>query len=240
MATIWATYGLLASNGVFLSFWASNQLVSSTLSEISWINGIHLFLTLFLGFPVGIIFDRHGSTALMIIGSILYLGSIFGMAECSHFVHFIVVYGLIGGTGCAILSTVAVSVLGHWFDKGKGLATGIVILGGSLGGVIFPLSLRPLFAKVGWSWSIRALGIFISVLVVFGLFTVRSRAGPCRRNTAPVKDFLRPSCVLIIFGIGGSVSLLLPPPPRNDADHLQPSTSYSSELWDYFQNLRTI
>lgn len=205
MTTIWATYGLLASNGVFLSFWSSNQLADFPHSTTAWINGVHLFLTLFLGLPIGIVFDKHGSHILMITGSVLYLAGIFGMAESSQFWHFMITYGVVGGTGCAILSTVAISVLGHWFDEGKGLATGIVMLGGSLGGVMFPLALRPLFEKVGWSWSIRTLGFFITVLVALGLLGVRSRASIRRTQAVPVKSFFRPILVLVVVGIGGKL-----------------------------------
>jgi MFS family permease len=203
MTSIWATYGLLASNGVLLSYWTSNQLSGLPHSSTAWINGVHLFLTLFLGSPIGIIFDKHGSNILMITGSVIYLAGIFGMAESSQFWHFMVTYGILGGTGCSILSTVAISVLGHWFDEGKGLATGIVMLGGSLGGVMFPLVLRPLFEKIGWSWSIRALGLFITVLVALGLLSVRSRKSIRRTQAVPLKSFLRLTCVLVVVGIGG-------------------------------------
>ncbi|KAI7183534.1 hypothetical protein KC363_g8212 [Hortaea werneckii] len=152
-ALVWATYGLLASNGIFLSYWSANQLAALPNSTTAWINGIHLFLNWFLTFPIGIVFDKQGSNILLVVGSVFYLAGIFGMAESSQFWQFMVTYGMVGGAGSAILSTVAVSVLGHWFDKKKGLATGIVILGGSLGGVVFPLALRPMFEKIGWSWT---------------------------------------------------------------------------------------
>ncbi|KAI6790345.1 hypothetical protein KC360_g8432 [Hortaea werneckii] len=153
-ALVLATYGLLASNGIFLSYCSANQLAALPNSTTAWINGIHLFLNWFLTFPIGIVFDKQGSNILLVVGSVFYLAGIFGMAESSQFWQFMVTYGMVGGAGSAILSTVAVSVLGHWFDKKKGLATGIVILGGSLGGVVFPLALRPMFEKIGWSWSI--------------------------------------------------------------------------------------
>lgn len=202
-ALIWATYGLLASNGVFLSYWSSNQLADTPNSTVAWINGVHLFLTWFLALPIGIVFDKHGSNVLLIVGSILYLAGIFGMAESSRFWHFMTTYGIVAGVGSAILSTVAVSVLGHWFDKGKGLATGVVILGGSLGGVVFPLTLRPLFGKIGWSWSIRALALFITILIGFGGLVVRSRASLRRAQAIPVRTVLRPNFLLVTLGTGG-------------------------------------
>ncbi|GAB7336806.1 hypothetical protein MBLNU13_g11318t1 [Cladosporium sp. NU13] len=230
-ALIWATYGLLASNGIFLSYWSGNQLANLPHSTIAWINGVHLFLTWFLAFPIGIVFDRHGSNILLVMGSVLYLTGIFGMAESSRFWHFMVTYGAVAGTGSAILSTIAVSVLGHWFNERKGLATGIVILGGSLGGVMFPLALRPLFKRIGWSWSIRALGFFISILIAFGLSVVRSQASVRHAQAVAIRTVLSPTFLLATLGIGafdfvlfGTLGLL---PEFGESLQLSEATGYN-------------
>ena len=202
-ALVWATYGLLASNGIFLSYWSANQLAGLAHSTTAWINGVHLFLNWSLTFPIGIVFDKRGSNMLLFVGSAFYLAGIFGMAESSRFWQFMVTYGILGGAGSAILSTVAISVLGHWFDKRKGLATGTVILGGSLGGVVFPLALRPMFEEIGWSWSIRALGFFLTILIGLGLFTVRSRAPVMHTRPVAIRSVLRPTFLLATLGIGG-------------------------------------
>ncbi|KAL7757117.1 hypothetical protein ACKLNR_014110 [Fusarium oxysporum f. sp. zingiberi] len=200
LAIIWATYGLLASNGVFISYWSSNQLAHMPRSSTTWINGVHLFLSLVLGYPAGLIFDKYGSNLLMTGGGIFYLAGIFAMAESTKFWHFMIAYGVVAGTGCGVSSTIAISVLSHWFKEKRGLATGIVMLGGSLGGVMFPLTLRPLFQKIGWSWSIRALGVFISILVIIGILCIRS--GPQIRHTkAPFKMFLNPTFLLMTIGV---------------------------------------
>ncbi|KAI7342848.1 hypothetical protein KC354_g16034 [Hortaea werneckii] len=201
-ALVWATYGLLASNGIFLSYWSANQLAGLPNSTTAWINRVHLFLNWSLTFPIGIIFDKRGSNMLLLVGSAFYLAGIFGMAESSRFWQFMITYGILGGAGSAILSTVAISVLGHWFDKRKGLATGIVILGGSLGGVVFPLALRPMFEEIGWSWSIRALGFFITILITLALFTVRSRAPAIHTQPVAIRAVLRPTFLLATLGIG--------------------------------------
>lgn len=203
LATIWATYGLLASNGVFLSFWSSNQLAQSPQSSTTWITGVHVFLSLALGCPVGIAFDRYGSTLLMLGGSAFYLAGIFAMAESTKFWHFMVTYGIVAGTGCGVTSTIAISVLSHWFEERRGLATGIVMLGGSLGGVMFPLTLRPLFQRIGWAWSIRALGIFLTVLVSTGVLCIRSRPQVRRTKRAPIKEFFNIAFLLVTVGIAG-------------------------------------
>ncbi|KAI6909100.1 hypothetical protein KC318_g2840 [Hortaea werneckii] len=230
LALIWATYGLLASNGVFLSYWSVIQLAGLPHSTTAWINGVHLFLNWSLTFPIGIVFDKRGSNILLFVGSAFYLAGIFGMAESSRFWQFLVTYGILGGAGSAILSTVAINVLGHWFDKRKGLATGIVILGGSLGGVVFPLALRPMFDEIGWSWSIRALGFFITILVGLGLSTVRSQTPAINAQSVAIRAVLRPTFLLATLGIGafdfvlfGALGLL---PEFGESLNLTKATGY--------------
>ncbi|KAI7254576.1 hypothetical protein KC335_g14337 [Hortaea werneckii] len=167
---------------------------------------------------------------LFVVGSAFYLAGIFGMAESSQFWQFMLTYGIVGGAGSAMLSTVAISVLGHWFDKKKGLATGIVILGGSLGGVVFPLALRLMFEEIGWSWSIRALGFFITTLIGLGLSTVRSQTLATHRQPVAIRAVLRPTFLLATLGIGafdfvlfGALGLL---PEFGESLNLTEATGY--------------
>ena len=68
--------------------------------------------------------------------------------------------------------------MGHFFHARRGLATGIASTAGSLGGVIFPLMLQSLFARVGWAWAIRTLGFICLALTVAANFLIRSRLPP--------------------------------------------------------------
>jgi MFS family permease len=49
------------------------------------------------------------------------------------------------GISGSVLYTPATAVVGHWFLKRRGTATGIVSTGVGLGGVIYPIMLNRLF-----------------------------------------------------------------------------------------------
>lgn len=47
--------------------------------------GVKLFFALVLGYPVGIVFEKYGSIMFVVVGSMFYVGGIFGMAEITKF-----------------------------------------------------------------------------------------------------------------------------------------------------------
>ena len=59
-------------------------------------------------------------------------------------------HALFGISG-SILYTPATAVVGHWFLRKRGTATGLVSTGVGLGGVIYPIMLNRLFDMVGTS-----------------------------------------------------------------------------------------
>lgn len=65
-----------------------------------------------------------------------------------RYIHFMLAHALFGISG-SILYTPATAVVGHWFLRRRGTATGLVSTGVGLGGVIYPIMLNKLFAKVG-------------------------------------------------------------------------------------------
>lgn len=92
--------------------------------------------------------------------------------------HFIIVFSILGGMGTALIFVPAVAAIGHFFQTGRGNATGIATTGGSIGGIIFPLMLENLFSKIGFAWSTRAMGFVFLVLLTLGYILIRSRLPP--------------------------------------------------------------
>ncbi|KAK3995276.1 major facilitator superfamily domain-containing protein [Cladorrhinum sp. PSN332] len=84
-------------------------------------------------------------------------------------------WGVVMGSGAALCCTVALSVLAHWFEKKRGLAAGIVFVGSSLGGAVFPLVLKSTLTKLGWAWSMRILALVVASLLGMGNVLIRGR-----------------------------------------------------------------
>lgn len=116
--------------------------------------------------------------------------------------HFIIVFGILGGTGTSLLFTPAVSAIGHFFDRKRGNATGIAAAGGSLGGVIFPLMLQSLFPRVGWAWATRIQGFVILLLLIGANLFIKSRLPPRPGGSVlpDFKIFRQPAFLLATIG----------------------------------------
>lgn len=87
-------------------------------------------------------------------------------------------FSILGGTGTALIFVPAVAAIGHFFQVGRGNATGIAVTGGSIGGIIFPLTLERLFPKIGFAWSTRAIALVCLILLILGNILIRSRLPP--------------------------------------------------------------
>lgn len=135
-------------------------------------------------------FDRYGPTGILIAGTGCYVAGLLLLAECRLYWHFILTMGVLTGTGSALLSTVALSAVPHWFDRRVGLAMGTAMAGGGAGGVVFPLVLRAGFTNLGYRWTIRLLALIIGVLCGVAILLVRSRLPKGRsRSTINLQAF---------------------------------------------------
>lgn len=170
-----ATFGLTSSIGLFQSHWQSHQLSNYSSQDISWISSTQVFLTLFLGVQIGPLFDRYGPRWLTFVGSVGCVSYLLLLGQCTKYWQFLLCFGVLGGISGAILTTVALSVISHWFNARRGLATGITFTGTSLGGIVFPIALRSVLDHLSWAWSMRLLALFVFILVLFGNLFVRGR-----------------------------------------------------------------
>lgn len=172
------TYGLLSSIGLFLSYWQSHQLSAYTSSSIGWISAVNAFFTLFLGVQVGPLFDKYGPRYLILSGSVVYVASLVALGQCDKYWHFMLVYGVACGISNAALTTTALAVVAHWFEVRRGLASGITFVGSSVGGIGFPLLLKPVLEKLSWAWSMRLVALIVGVLMIIGNVFIRGRLPP--------------------------------------------------------------
>jgi len=175
---IFGTYGLLSSVGLFLAYWKVHQLASYSSGSIGWISAVNVFLTLGMGVQVGPLFDKHGPRWLIAGGSVIYVVSLVVMAECTKYWHFMVMYGIFSGVANACLTTTALAVIAHWFEIRRGMASGITFVGSSVGGIVFPMVLKPVLESLGWKWSMRIVALIVGICMIIGNVCIRGRLPP--------------------------------------------------------------
>jgi MFS family permease len=187
--------GLFSYFGIantFASLQASiseDQLSAYSADAIGWIFSLWTFLAFFGGIYIGPIFDVYGPRWLVLSGSICVVLSMFLLGVCTQYWHFILVFGVIGGTGTSLLFTPSIAAVGHWFLKGRGNATGIVASGGAFGGIIFCFVLQSLIPKIGFAWSTRIMGFIMLFLCIIANLLIKSRLPTSSRHQSPHPDF---------------------------------------------------
>jgi MFS family permease len=171
--------------------------------DVGWITAVLVFLTLFLGVQVGPLFDRYGPRVLLISGSVANFISYLLLAECSKYWHFMLCLGVLCGMSSAIITTVAIAVLSHWFNRRRAFASGICMGGSSAGGAIIPLMLRSLFERYGWTWGIRAVAFMALGCYAVGIVLVRGRlpTGNKRRVTIDFAAFKSPRLCFLALAV---------------------------------------
>ncbi|KAF4439182.1 hypothetical protein F53441_12646 [Fusarium austroafricanum] len=222
-----SSYGFIASIGTVQSYLLHNQLKDHSVSQIGWISGLCLFLSLIPNFLIGSMLDRYGPRVLGPIGAISSTVTFVLMAECKKYWHFMLCYGVFGSIGLGINCTVAIGIVGKLFVRRRGLALGIAVSGTPLGNILFSLLFRSTFKSLGWAWSMRIVALIIGCETTLGVLCFL----PFRRLFSSKEEDtqkLRPACDLsawknpafatvscgvlliefVVFGIGGLLPII--------------------------------
>ncbi|KAF4994231.1 hypothetical protein FDECE_13170 [Fusarium decemcellulare] len=175
-----SSYGFMNSLGTVQSHLSLNQLSNYSTSDVGWINGVYLFLSLIFNFQIGTILDRYGPQILSPIAAFFSTVTFLLLAECKTYWQFMLCLGLFGSIGTGIGAVTAISVVGKLFVRRRGLAMGIAVMGTSLGAIIYPMMLRATFGTLGWAWSMRLVALVVGFLTTLGVLCFL----PFRRLTA--------------------------------------------------------
>lgn len=161
--------GFMNSLGTVQSYLSLNQLSDHSVSEVGWINGLYLFLSLIFNFQIGTILDRYGPQILGPIAAFFSTATFILLAECKTYWQFLLCLGVFGSIGSSIASVTAISVVGKIFTRRRGLAMGIAVMGTSLGAIIYPMLLRATFGSLGWAWSMRLVALVVACFTSLGV-----------------------------------------------------------------------
>jgi MFS family permease len=79
-------------------------------------------------------------------------------------VYLLLFQGIFYGICSGITFTPVILWLPQWFDKRRGLASGIIYSGSGLGGIVFPLIITKLLNTLGFAWTLRVMALLSLVL----------------------------------------------------------------------------
>ncbi len=93
----------------------------------------------------------------------------------SEYYQFFLSFGVLGGLASSCVWTTSIATTGHWFFKGRGIATGIVTSAGPLGGIIFPVMFQQLEPRLGFGWTVRSIAFICLAMGGIAMCLMRTR-----------------------------------------------------------------
>lgn len=133
------TFGYSNSFGVYQDVYTRSHAASA--SNVSWVGSTQLFFLLAMGLPAGKLLDMGYMRYTNLIGSLIYVFSLF-MVSIAHPGIYYQVYlsqGIGLGIGAGLLYVPAVAVQAHHWRQHRALAMSAVAAGSSVGGIISQL-----------------------------------------------------------------------------------------------------
>jgi MFS family permease len=167
------SWGAMYSFGVFFK---------PVLAEFGWTRAmtsgayaLNMVLTGAFCILSGKLVGRLGPRMVLTIGGAIIGVGYLLMSRSTTVLEFYLYYGLLVSIGMGCMVVPLMWTVARWFNKGRGLASGIVISGIGLGIIVMPQLANRLISVYSWRTSFLFLGI-ISLVLIIGFAQLLKRA----------------------------------------------------------------
>lgn len=159
---VWATFVCLAVIfGVSYSFAAFFESFAKEFAaqraDVSWIFGLCGLVYFVLGAGSGMLADRWGPRMVCMIGMVFIAMGLFLTSLAQSLATVYLSYGLLVGLGIAFVYTPSIACVQPWFNKRRGLASGIASAGVGAGTLILPVVVSYLLIAVNWREALQMM-----------------------------------------------------------------------------------
>ena len=159
---VWATFVCLAVIfGVSYSFAAFFESFAKEFAaqraDVSWIFGLCGLVYFVLGAGGGMLADRWGPRMVCMTGMVFIAMGLFLTSLAQSLATVYLSYGLLVGLGIAFVYTPSIACVQPWFNKRRGLASGIASAGVGAGTLILPVVVSYLLIEVNWREALQMM-----------------------------------------------------------------------------------
>nr|XP_031857307.1 uncharacterized protein CI109_007290 [Kwoniella shandongensis]KAA5524379.1 hypothetical protein CI109_007290 [Kwoniella shandongensis] len=174
---IFGTFGIANAFGVFQSYYVLVKYPSHDSSSLAWIGSVQMFLLFMMGGVAGPLFDKGYYYPLVVTGASTHIFTFFMISLCKAYWQTFLAQGIAAGIGMGLIFIPALGLPSQYFKKKRGLVSGLIVTGSSAGGVVVPIMLNKLIAKVGFEKGVQYTGCLVIACMVIGIALSRPYGG---------------------------------------------------------------
>ena len=144
------------------------------LDEFPWsragsagVQSMALITYTFMAPLVGGLIDRFGPRRVIVPGILILAVGLMLCSRIETLTQFYIFYGVVAGTGISCIGIVSYSaILAHWFEKKRGLASGIAVSGMGLGTFLLVPMSQSFISMWGWRMTFIITGCLVLIILV--------------------------------------------------------------------------
>lgn len=202
------SWGIVVSFGIYQTYYTTGGIQDETSpSSIAWIGSMQAFLLTAGGALGGKYFDNGYFRQMLWAGTFFVVFGMMMTSISTKYYQIMLSQGICVGIGSGLFLVPSVGLPGTWFERKRGLAIGIVTMGSSIGGIVYPIMLFKLIPQVGFPWATRIQGFVALGMLVIPLSISKLRIIPRKRGSFIEYTALKEP-VFAIFVLGVFLTLL--------------------------------
>ncbi|QRV93264.1 major facilitator superfamily transporter [Ceratobasidium sp. AG-Ba] len=161
--------------GVFQAYHSRHFLAGTPTATLSAVGSLQNALMTALAFVSGKLGDRYGYKRFIAAGCLIVFLGQFCASFCHNLWSIFLTQGIMQGIGCGLLLPMIFAIPSQWFRRHRGVATGIVIAGSSLGGAVPSLVVQAMLTRLGFHKTLLIYSFVQGVTMLAGFSLIKTR-----------------------------------------------------------------
>lgn len=150
------TWGIVASYGIFLSFYVAHQTFRGS---YAYIGGLTLCQAVLTAPLATFLVKKFGTRSCLFTGIFFQTLGLVAASFAKEDYQIILSQGISAGWGIGLLFVGNVAITSQWFDKKRSFANAVVASGTGIGALVYSLSSQKMLSTIGLPWAFRVLAI---------------------------------------------------------------------------------
>ncbi|KAI9024567.1 major facilitator superfamily domain-containing protein [Hyaloraphidium curvatum] len=152
--------GLIYGYGVYArTYYYDGVFPGANMFQISWAGSIASATQFLVGPFAGSLADRWGQRQTCLLGGAVLVAAFVLASFSTALWNLYLTQGFLYGVANGLVYFSTITAPQHWFSRKRGLAVGVAVAGGGVGGFIISPMTQAMIDAYGYAWALRITGI---------------------------------------------------------------------------------